>query len=492
MTRTVHNTEFDFTVDTNIANYIEYGSYHSYTFEVNRTIDNGLIENLLLSLQQDGTYRAFLIAYDLTEDEKEQAQNGIDIDVTGKISAVVFADQDWVNTSFQARVDTGGNGSGCVEFVTTTTHYCDDADGDRIIDNGQVDGSGCHGNRTTETVTNLIVDLNCLSGGGSGPGPGTGGPEPGTGPGNGDTGGGSSGGGGGSNGNPNDDCVPSIDNPCNDDMTALLIGGQNEKTTDQKNCEELNKMTSPPGYSAPNPFTDDSHPLNSDGLNTTPRQAILSLNDNEILNYGFETGFSLRNSGQFPTFGSYAQNISADGLSHHINYTLFPTQYGTVHVHPINTSQNTWIPMFSLDDIYSVLQIRNMYSSVDYLNNSNTNGDNLFTSILVTQQSGMTQTYAIKIDDIIKFRKLQNVRKNKRQWDILNEELRNKYIAEANNTEGSPAEYQKTLLEFLNENNLGVSLYQMQQINAGSPDVEETWTKLSLGPTNNINQTPCG
>ncbi|MEH6537450.1 MAG: hypothetical protein V7719_13715 [Psychroserpens sp.] len=60
LNRSVSFSEYGFTVDTEVANYIEFGNYHSYTFPLERDIDNGLMENLLLSLEDDGSYEAFL------------------------------------------------------------------------------------------------------------------------------------------------------------------------------------------------------------------------------------------------------------------------------------------------------------------------------------------------------------------------------------------------------------------------------------------------
>ncbi|WP_179317970.1 hypothetical protein [Winogradskyella undariae] len=57
LARTVYNPTYDFTVDTDYANYLEYGNYHSYTFSVIRDeVNNNLIENFVLNLQNDGTY----------------------------------------------------------------------------------------------------------------------------------------------------------------------------------------------------------------------------------------------------------------------------------------------------------------------------------------------------------------------------------------------------------------------------------------------------
>ena len=59
----VYSSEFDFTIETDYATYIENedGSYHSYTFPIIRTEDNGLLENLLLSLKPDGSYKTFMV-----------------------------------------------------------------------------------------------------------------------------------------------------------------------------------------------------------------------------------------------------------------------------------------------------------------------------------------------------------------------------------------------------------------------------------------------
>ncbi|RKE92238.1 hypothetical protein [Ichthyenterobacterium magnum] len=114
--REVYNPELDFTIDTDVANYIEYGAYHSYTFLVNRAEENGLTENVLLSLQNDGTYLAYLVAYDITEEEKTQIQNNELINLDDKVTYTILQDQDWANTIFQRLGDNGV----CHEWVTIT------------------------------------------------------------------------------------------------------------------------------------------------------------------------------------------------------------------------------------------------------------------------------------------------------------------------------------------------------------------------------------
>ncbi|WP_431133241.1 hypothetical protein [Psychroserpens mesophilus] len=155
--------------------------------------------------------------------------------------------------------------------------------------------------------------------------------------------------------------------------------------------------------------------------------------------------------------------------------------------------------MFSLDDIYSVLDIRNQYAIDQFYNNLNTAGDALFTSILIVDQDNETKTYAIKIDDITKFQKLQDIKNDVDdangdgidEYYNLNEEMEKAYIQDANNVSGSAEQYQKVFLKFINDNDLGISLYEMEQTNDGTPQVQENWKKLNLSSFDTITSTPC-
>ncbi|QNK78257.1 hypothetical protein H7F37_04010 [Winogradskyella sp. PAMC22761] len=91
--RQVSSTSNNFTVDTETAKYVEYGNYHSYTFTIDRGFDNGLTENLLLSLQNDGSYKAVLITYDLTDAEKLALSNSELISLSNTPSFEYINDQ---------------------------------------------------------------------------------------------------------------------------------------------------------------------------------------------------------------------------------------------------------------------------------------------------------------------------------------------------------------------------------------------------------------
>lgn len=82
--RTVYNNEHNFYVETDQATYIENGEYHSYTFLIYRDSQTNLTENLLLSLQPDLTYKAFIVSYDFTEAEKQMVANGDYVSLTDK------------------------------------------------------------------------------------------------------------------------------------------------------------------------------------------------------------------------------------------------------------------------------------------------------------------------------------------------------------------------------------------------------------------------
>ena len=92
--KTVYSSIYDFSIDTDLSTYIETndGSYHSYTFPIHRTIDNGVLENLVLSLQEDGTYKSFIITYDLTTQEITDLKNGLYVEIGDRFDMVAIDD----------------------------------------------------------------------------------------------------------------------------------------------------------------------------------------------------------------------------------------------------------------------------------------------------------------------------------------------------------------------------------------------------------------
>lgn len=81
-------------IDTDHVIYIENGpNYHTYTFNIIRenTDADAPVENLLLSLLPDGSYREFLITYHFTEQEKQNIREGNTISMQGKSEIVELA-----------------------------------------------------------------------------------------------------------------------------------------------------------------------------------------------------------------------------------------------------------------------------------------------------------------------------------------------------------------------------------------------------------------
>ena len=67
--KTVYNPQWGFSVNTEEAMFTTFGDYHSYTFEIFRDSPNGLLENLVISLQRDGSYKSWLIAYNFDDED---------------------------------------------------------------------------------------------------------------------------------------------------------------------------------------------------------------------------------------------------------------------------------------------------------------------------------------------------------------------------------------------------------------------------------------
>ncbi|RQO41721.1 hypothetical protein DBR39_03660 [Chryseobacterium sp. KBW03] len=76
-------------VNTDDVIYIERGpSVHSYTFHITRDNEpeNAPLENLVLSILPDGTYKELLITYDFTSQEKQILMNDGSVDTKGKLN----------------------------------------------------------------------------------------------------------------------------------------------------------------------------------------------------------------------------------------------------------------------------------------------------------------------------------------------------------------------------------------------------------------------
>lgn len=154
--RAIYDEEFEMYIDTTNIIVNETPDSESITMSVLSEEDLTKIENLVLVLNEDGGYKAFLSEYILTQAQIDIITNGgtlenvtptsiTDLDSTSKISI------------------TGP----CIHLNTITYDTCTDSDGNTIIHQGD-SGNDCEGNWGTVTYETISVDLHCLSGSGGG------------------------------------------------------------------------------------------------------------------------------------------------------------------------------------------------------------------------------------------------------------------------------------------------------------------------------------
>lgn len=68
--RLIEDTINNFVINTEEASYIEKGVYNSYAFEIYRSDSHdGKVENILFSLNEEGSYDTYIVKYDFTEEE---------------------------------------------------------------------------------------------------------------------------------------------------------------------------------------------------------------------------------------------------------------------------------------------------------------------------------------------------------------------------------------------------------------------------------------
>lgn len=88
--KTIYDSINNFSIDTDYAKYLTKGNYHSYTFKITRFKKNNLLENLVISLKPDGTYKTTIVSYNLTPEEKEKIENSEYVDIVNKTSIKVI------------------------------------------------------------------------------------------------------------------------------------------------------------------------------------------------------------------------------------------------------------------------------------------------------------------------------------------------------------------------------------------------------------------
>ncbi len=112
-----HDYQFNF--DLNQALYVEAvdSTLHSYTFYIHNEDDSSDINNMVLIMQDDDEeYQAFLITYALTQEERDQLNNGEQLDLYDKATVESFS-TDQINIS--SRVGS------CYEYIEVGQEDCE-------------------------------------------------------------------------------------------------------------------------------------------------------------------------------------------------------------------------------------------------------------------------------------------------------------------------------------------------------------------------------
>ncbi|HET8809922.1 MAG TPA: hypothetical protein VFM65_06610 [Flavobacteriaceae bacterium] len=296
---------YGFTVVTDYGKYIEIGDHRSYTFLVVREEENGLLENLILTLEEDGTYSAVLLKYDLTESQIVQIQNNEQITSDLYIVGALALDGDFSGVLVEKVIYQAG---GCLELVDITVTI----------------------NDTCDYVYNFsFIDICNIGGGGdSGAGDGGDGSSP---PGGSEGGGGAGSGSGDDGGDPppedcHGDCGPEI-------ITIFVLPEEEEEDT----CEKIATQIADPDFQA----------------------KVGELEDNTDLQY--ETGYSQSTDGSFT-------GLDVGLTVHQLDIPITSTLVGVMHVHlddyqadcnvdGVLDTQYTPTRMFSPGDIISFFDL---------------------------------------------------------------------------------------------------------------------------------------
>ncbi|MBC7523473.1 MAG: hypothetical protein H7239_03435 [Flavobacterium sp.] len=99
-------TSYNFEINFNDGTHLSYHNLESYTFPIRRVIDNGLLENIVISKHTDGKYYAKLLKYNLTSQENidlanDELKNILNPIVTEVLGEYSFGNQTQSNCGFE-------------------------------------------------------------------------------------------------------------------------------------------------------------------------------------------------------------------------------------------------------------------------------------------------------------------------------------------------------------------------------------------------------
>lgn len=156
--RVVYDEEFEMYVDTTNIIVNETPESETITMSVLSEEDLTKVENLILVLTDDGSYKAFISEYTLTQTQIDILASG------GTLDNVIPTSITDLDTSSKMSVS-----SNCVDVSSVTYSTCTDANGNTIIHQGDNNPDECvadFGGSITYEVVN--INMSCLADGGGG------------------------------------------------------------------------------------------------------------------------------------------------------------------------------------------------------------------------------------------------------------------------------------------------------------------------------------
>lgn len=408
----------NFTVETDEVLLLEYANLHSLTFPIHRNEPNGLLENLVLSYQNDGTYKAKILQYNLTEQEKVDLANNNLKTISNPI------------VTLPINFDTNLVVNACEVVTETVYFYCSSGEHSYSTGTAQLCEFWVPGSNGFPPRMATKTTIKCIDEGGSGTGGDTTDP-------NYDPSGG--GGGDGTNNNyPVDYPTPETDPSEYEEGISTPV--KPKLDAPQKTpCEHLQTM------------------LN----NQITYNRLYNLRNNTNLNY--ETGFCVKKDSQFGRLDPLPADASTQNPNE-IKMETGDNYVGAFHTHPLASSTQT-TPMFSDGDINWLFWV----AFDNKIPRNQKDYSEFFLTLTVPQG-----TFAIKIKDWQKFSdfRMSSIWTNSnnfRKGKIM--KLRNKF--EAIRPNGDFNRMKNALLEILQDS--GVGLYQANE------DLS-SWKELELAP----------
>lgn len=144
------NFDEGISINTNQIVYVDGGTgFHTYTFKINHknAVENEPLENLVLTSLPDGSYREFLISYNLTQQEKQILMNGGNVNVKDKYTITELK-----KGTFNGNGELTGKIQSCGYVEAQAYTWCSEY----VHHNGEPAGTG-EGQCNAEVTSHLVT-----------------------------------------------------------------------------------------------------------------------------------------------------------------------------------------------------------------------------------------------------------------------------------------------------------------------------------------------